>query len=281
SVQIAYGEKGAGKPVILVHGIASWSYSWRHAIAPLSEHFRVFCIDAKGCGFSDKPLHPNKIGYQIIELQRIVEALCDEPPIVIAQSLGALISLALVQQKPELCDRLVLINMPIFIETLPTWWMHLLGNFPLDLVRFVDRSRLLKKAAPLARGLTGYFRREVVADPALINAEDVYWITYPYVEMEGAIASYAEDLQLSIKVIQGIASDSSNLIRRVRENLANTHTPCLILWGDRDRWFPHTHGEKLHQCLPNSQFKLLPNCGHDASGSCCDRVNAALLEFLR
>ncbi|MBP0020411.1 MAG: alpha/beta hydrolase [Cyanobacteria bacterium SBLK] len=280
SVQIAYGEKGTGKPIILVHGIASWSYSWRHAIAPLSEHFRVFCIDAKGCGFSDKPIHPNKIGYQIIELQRIIEELCSEPATIVAQSLGALISLALVQQKPELCDRLVLINMPIFLDTLPTWWMNLLGYFPLEFVRVVDRSRLSQKMALFLRGVTGYFRREVVADPALINSEDVYWITYPYIEMEGAIARYAEDLQLAIKVIQGISSDSNNLIRRVRDNLPNTHTSCLILWGDRDRWFPYTHGERLHQSLPNSQFKLLQNCGHDASGSCSDRVNTALLEFL-
>ncbi|MEA5471806.1 alpha/beta hydrolase [Spirulina sp. 06S082] len=280
SVQIAYGEKGTGKPLILVHGIASWSYSWRHTIAPLAEHFRVFCIDAKGHGFSDKPLSPDKIGHQIIELQRIIEALCDEPVTIIAQSLGALISLALVQQKPELCDRLVLINVPIFLNTLPTWWMQFLAYLPLELVQFVDRSRLLKKTAPLARGITGYFRREVVADPALINPTDVYWITYPYIEMEGAIAKYAEDIQLSIKVIQGISSDPTNFIRTVRENLANTHTPCLILWGDRDRWFPSSHGEQLHQCLPNSQFKLLKNCGHDASGSCSEQVNLALLDFL-
>ena len=120
----------------------------------------------------------------------------------------------------------------------------------------------------------------MVADPALINSEDVYWITYPYIEMEGAIARYAEDIQLSVKVIQGISTDPTNLIRRVRENLATTQMPCLILWGDRDRWFPLTHGEKLHQSLPNSQFKLLQNCGHDASGSCAEQVNAALLEFL-
>jgi pimeloyl-ACP methyl ester carboxylesterase len=53
-VAIAYGEKGQGRPIILVHGTASWSYSWREVIDPLAEYGRVICFDAKGYGFSEK-----------------------------------------------------------------------------------------------------------------------------------------------------------------------------------------------------------------------------------
>jgi pimeloyl-ACP methyl ester carboxylesterase len=51
-VKIAYGEKGTGKPLILLHGLGSWSYNWRYSIEPLSKYFRVICFDAKGYGFS-------------------------------------------------------------------------------------------------------------------------------------------------------------------------------------------------------------------------------------
>lgn len=46
-VTIAYGEKGSGQPLFLVHGVASWSYCWRFNIDALAEHFRVICFDAK------------------------------------------------------------------------------------------------------------------------------------------------------------------------------------------------------------------------------------------
>ena len=68
-VKIAYGEKGKGKPLFLVHGIGSWSYGWRHNIDRLSQHFRVICFDAKGHGFSDRPLYAEQVGHQIIEIK--------------------------------------------------------------------------------------------------------------------------------------------------------------------------------------------------------------------
>lgn len=52
-VQISYGEKGRGKPLILLHGMGSWSYNWRHSVTELSKYFRVICFDAKGFGFSE------------------------------------------------------------------------------------------------------------------------------------------------------------------------------------------------------------------------------------
>lgn len=72
SVIIAYGEKGTGKPIILVHGVGTWSYSWRHNIDFLAQQFRVICFDAKGYGFSQKSFSLENSGYQINELKQII-----------------------------------------------------------------------------------------------------------------------------------------------------------------------------------------------------------------
>jgi pimeloyl-ACP methyl ester carboxylesterase len=105
-VMIAYGEKGTGQPLFLAHGIASWSYCWHRTVDALAEHFRVICFDAKNSGFSDKPTQAEKPGHKIVEMARVIQALSSEPAIVVAESLGALISLGLVQQFPALVDRL-------------------------------------------------------------------------------------------------------------------------------------------------------------------------------
>ncbi|NEO26669.1 MAG: alpha/beta hydrolase [Kamptonema sp. SIO4C4] len=159
--------------------------------------------------------------------------------------------------------------------------MHGLAVLPLTWVKWVDRSRLIKPLSPLVRGLTGFFRREVVADPNTITPEEVYWITYPYLEMPNAIVKYAEDLQIALQEIKAIESPQPNLIRQIRESLSTLTHPTLVLWGEQDNWFPPHHGEKLHSHLPNAQFQTLPHCGHDAAGSCPKPVTQAILDFLQ
>lgn len=281
-VQIAYGEKGTGKPLILLHGLGSWSYNWRNSIEPLSKFFRVICFDAKGYGFSEKPLsRREQSGHQVIELERIIQVLCDEPAVIVAESLGALVALALAEHNPQLIGRLVVINAPIFTESLPHWAMGLLAQAPLELVHTVDFLRLAYLFAPLVREIAAIERRKVLFDPSMLTQEDVYWITYPFIELPGTLVKVAEELQIAVQEIENLQANKPNMLSKIQSNLSAIECPTLILWGDQDSWFPATHGEKLHQHLPNSILQILPNCYHDASTGSFKVVNAAILKFLQ
>lgn len=279
-VSIAYGEKGTGKPLILVHGIGSWSYSWRDCIEPLSQHFRVICFDAKGYGFSQKLRFSELPDHQVVELARIIQALCHEPAVVVAQSLGALVSLAVVQEHPELIASLVAINVPIFPEQLPNRGMRLLSYLPLELVQIVDFLRLPYLFAPLVRASVRIERREVLVDWTAITPEEVYWITYPYIYFPGAVVKITQGLQLAAREIERLQQNQPNLISKIQDKLATINCPTLILWGDQDRWFPAINGEKLHSRIPNSRLQVIPNCGHDAAAGCPEAIYSAILEFL-
>ncbi|XGV95212.1 MAG: alpha/beta fold hydrolase [Leptolyngbya sp. BL-A-14] len=280
SVAIAYGEKGTGKPVVLVHGVASWSYGWHANINPLAQHFRVICFDAKGSGFSDKPLQPEQTNHKVIELERVLRALCNEPAVIIAESLGALVALSAIQAHPELCDRLVLLNVPIFPKQLPNWGMRLLADLPLGLVEWVDQLRLAKALDPIIRQLVYALRAEVIADPAHATIEDVYWSTYPQIEFPGTLTKLAEEFQLAAREIKQLEQGQPNLIRSVQEKLPQVTCPTLILWADQDRWFPVSDGEQLRDRLPNAKLQIIPNCGHYAAGGQPEFVNTAILSFL-
>jgi pimeloyl-ACP methyl ester carboxylesterase len=54
-VKINYYEAGQGPPVILLHGIGACTYTWRYLAPALVADHRVFAIDLKGYGLSDKP----------------------------------------------------------------------------------------------------------------------------------------------------------------------------------------------------------------------------------
>jgi pimeloyl-ACP methyl ester carboxylesterase len=280
-ISIAYGEKGTGKPLFLVHGIGSWSYNWRRSVEPLSKYFRVICFDAKGYGFSEKPLQRERHDYQVIELERIISALCDQPAIVVAESLGALISLGVALAYPKLIARLIVVNVPLFSERLPHWGMMLLSQIPLELVQTIDKARLTYFFAPLIREIMRIERRSVLFDPSILTEEDVYWISYPFVEFPGAIAKVAENLQIAAWEIEQLQANKPNLISKIQKNLSGIKCPTLILWGEQDTWYPPSDGEMLRSLIPNSQLKILPSCGHDASSGCSSTVNAAIVEFLR
>ncbi len=281
-VQIAYGEKGTGKPLILLHGMGSWSYNWRNSIAPLSKHFRVICFDAKGYGFSEKPLSRREDkGHQVIEFQRIIQALCDEPAVVVAESMGALIALAIAQENPHLIGRLVVVNAPIFSERLPHWAMWLLAQMPLDIMQTIDSLRLAYLFAPLFREIMAIERRRVLFDPSILTQEDIYWITYPFIELPGAIAKVTEELQIAAQEIENWQANKPNMLTKIQNNLSAIKCPTLVLWGEQDSWFPTSHGEKLHHYIPNSKLQILSNCYHDASTGAFEVLNAAILEFLQ
>jgi pimeloyl-ACP methyl ester carboxylesterase len=280
-IQIAYGEKGTGKPLILLHGLGSWSYNWRYSIEPLSQHYRVICCDFKGFGFSEKPVsRREENGHQIIELKRIIQALCNEPPVIVAESMGGLISLGLAGKSPDLVGHLVVINVPIFAETLPHWSMNLLSQTPIEIIHLIDNLRLTYWFAPLVREVMGTERRKVLYNPSLLTEEDIYWITYPFIEIPGTLVKVAEELQIAAREIENLRTNQPNMLNNIQRNLKNIECPTLILWGDKDSWFPVSHGEKLHQNLPNSRLQILRNCYHDAATDSAEVINTAILEFL-
>lgn len=280
-VQVAYGEKGVGKPLILLHGIGSWSYNWRNSIEPLSQYFRVICFDAKGFGFSEKPTFRGEIeGHQVIEFERIIRELCDEPAILVAESLGALIALALAQEHPQIIGRLVVVNVPIFTEALPHWGMKLFSHMPLEIVQVIDRLRLTYLFAPLIREVMAVQRREVLFDPSILTPENIYWITYPFIEFPGTLTKTAEELKIADREIENCKVNKTGLLNQIQSKLSSINCPTLILWGEQDTWFPLEHGYKLDRCLPNSQLKVLQNCHHDASSGASELVNETIIEFL-
>ncbi len=281
-VQIAYGERGTGKPLFLLHGIGSWSYNWRYLIEPLSQYFRVICFDAKGFGFSEKPLHREEnTGHQVIELQRIITALCDEPVAILSESLGALTALAFAEEYPELVSRLAVINVPIFAKKLPHWGMTLLSKTPLEVIEIIDNLRLSYFFAPLIREIMAIERRSVLFDPSILTKEDVFWITYPYIEFPGTFLKIAQELQIAAQEIEKSQNHQPNWLTKIQDNLIQIKCPTLIMWGEQDTWFPLKDGNKLHKLISSSEFKLLTNCHHDASSGAADTIRIEVIEFLR
>lgn len=109
---IHYTKTGHGKPILLVHDLASPScgYEWKNLVGKLAENHTVYTIDLLGFGRSEKP-NLTYTSYLYVQL------LCD----FIKSEIGHRTDLAAsgsscsfgimaCSQSPELFDRLILVN---------------------------------------------------------------------------------------------------------------------------------------------------------------------------
>ncbi len=281
-VQIAYGEKGHGPTLVLMHGWGNWSYSYEGLLEQLSHDFRVICFDAKGYGYSGKPTRENPVGYQIEETIRVLEALGgkENPVVLVTESLSTIVGLAVAQRRPDLLSALVLQASAIFPRRMPHWSMHVMIHTPLWLLRGIDRLRLVKWIAPLTRKLTCYNASAIYHRVPDNMPERAFYSLQPYVIFPHALTYIFADSKTYAREIQQLLRDKPNLLSEIQADFAKVQCPCLVFWGQNDRWFPATDGEKLSQALPHAQLHIEPDCGHHVSGDAPQAVAQQIRQWL-
>ncbi len=115
-LRMAYVDEGpaSGPIVVLVHGQPTWSYMWRHVIAPLAgAGYRVIVPDLIGYGMSDKPVDADAYTYalQQARLSRFVTGVAGEKPVtLVVHDWGGLLGLPLAAGDPDRYQRLVVLD---------------------------------------------------------------------------------------------------------------------------------------------------------------------------
>ncbi|TMV16208.1 alpha/beta hydrolase [Paenibacillus thermoaerophilus] len=98
--ELAYGEFGQGRPLVLVHGFCGSSAYWRLTAPELARHFRVITPDLRGHGASGLPQNGGCSMEELAgDLARLIEKLALDRPIVLGHSLGGYAALALAETR--------------------------------------------------------------------------------------------------------------------------------------------------------------------------------------
>lgn len=108
---IAYSKVGSGLPVIFIHGVGLRSESWYQQVDALKESFTVYTVDMPGHGESDLMAEDQpKLSDFTEKAAKFIIDVVKQPAIIIGHSMGALITLSLAKEYPELCLALVPMN---------------------------------------------------------------------------------------------------------------------------------------------------------------------------
>src|SRR6185295_11944703 len=106
-----YVDEGEGEPIVMVHGVPAWSFSYRKLIRQLAPRFRCVAMDHLGFGLSDKPQNweyrPEALAASVAAL---VDGLGLERVTLVVHDWGGPLGLSYAIERPENVARLVLLN---------------------------------------------------------------------------------------------------------------------------------------------------------------------------
>ena len=113
-VRIHYASLGEGPLIVMVHGFPDFWYTWRNQMVALAPNYQVVAIDLRGYNLSDKPqggenyAMPHLIG----DIAAVIKHLGKDKAIIIGHDWGGAISWQFAIHRPELTERLVILNLP-------------------------------------------------------------------------------------------------------------------------------------------------------------------------
>ncbi|WCK55304.1 alpha/beta hydrolase [Aneurinibacillus sp. Ricciae_BoGa-3] len=100
-IQIAYKERGSGKPIVLLHGFCGSSAYWDDLVPLLEKDFRVITPDLRGHGHSSVPDQPYTMENMAEDIRGLCESLQLQAPVLLGHSLGGYVTLAFAERYPD------------------------------------------------------------------------------------------------------------------------------------------------------------------------------------
>ncbi|RIL06338.1 MAG: alpha/beta hydrolase [Proteobacteria bacterium] len=245
---VRYRMAGQGPVILLVHGMAGSSRTWRGVMKILARDYTVVAPDLLGHGESAKPIGDYSLGAYASGLRDLlVGALVIERATLVGHSLGGGVVMQLAYQHPELCERLVLVGS---------------GGLGRE-VSWVLRALTLPGAEYVIPPLFPRFARS--AGEKVMRFFTERGVRAPHVaEMWSAYASLTEtpNRHAFIRTVRAVIDPGGQTVSaRDRLYLAES-VPTMIVWGDRDDIIPVAHAHAAHALIPNSRLEIFERAGH-------------------
>ena len=255
----AAGTRGAGEPVVFLHGFPTSSHLWGDVVPLVPAGHRIVVLDLLGYGRSDRPLdRPVGLRGHADRAVELLDELRIDKACLVGHGIGGGIAQSLTVRHPERVSRLCLVD-SIAFEGWPPFGARLAGA-SLPLTRFFPPAFFL---SVLHRGLArGYGDRSRAA-----RSIDLY--LRPFAGTDGRDALVAHIRALAT----GDPAPPAN-------ELAGVTAPTAIVWGEYDRVVPPTIGRKLHAAIPGATLTILSEAKHFAPEEAPRQVADVIGELL-
>jgi 2-hydroxy-6-oxonona-2,4-dienedioate hydrolase len=254
------GENPDQGNVLLVHGFAGSTFSWRYTAPALAaEGHRVIAVDLPGFGLSERSLSFSPTADQRAELLwGLLQSLdLGADWHLVGHSMGGGVVAAMALQRPEQVQSVIFAAGAIPAEGRGrfSWVFHYppLGRA----VRHLT-TRVIINEENVEKALASAYGREPTKD-----------------EFEGCYRPLLiKDSDATL--VEMFKARDRNLLN----DLEDLELPVLLIWGEEDAWVQLEEGIKLHSLLQNSELVVIPGEGHCPMETAPLEFNSSLVKFL-
>ncbi|MCO4101711.1 MAG: alpha/beta hydrolase [Gemmatimonas sp.] len=266
----AFGQRGAGNPIVLVHGSFTSSHLWQDVLPRLPKGHRVLVLDLLGHGRSDPPGTADmSVAGHAARLAQLLDVMGVPSAMLVGHGMGAAIAARVAHEQPARIAHLMLVNPTLLAATAPEARLN----------RRVRRLAMLvplwKRLAPSwlasalhAALLPGFAHRDVGA-----RALDVY--LQPFRLRDGRDAACAQLVALNRSRGDTVDALAPGAL----------HCPTALVLGDADPFLNAARSARLVTWIgqatnTRATIHQLPGVAHVAPEEAPDRLGTLVGELL-
>jgi pimeloyl-ACP methyl ester carboxylesterase len=255
----AAGSRGAGEPIVLLHGFPTSAHLWSDVVPLLPPGHRVVVLDLLGFGRSDPPsraaVHVRAHGERVVA---VLDKLGINFACIVGHDVGGGIAQSVAVRHPHRVSRLCLIDSVAF-DAWPTRALKL-ARAMLPLTRHLPASWI----TPIVRSelLRGFLDTEK-------GSHDVDLYLRPFCDSNGRDALLAHVNALDDTETVAIGARLKDIV-----------CPTAIVWGERDPFLPVDLARRLHAAIPTSTLEIIPGGRHFLPEESAHAVAAAITRLV-
>lgn len=224
--------------IVFVHGYSTSLESWDELIAHLDESkHHLIQYDLLGHGLTGPDDQKRySIEHRVETLRALTDKMNIAPFVLVGNSLGGQIAWNFTAAHPDRVRKQILISPAAF-----------------------SINGVTEKPQPPIPNFEAYIR-----NPTFVS------VSYAYGAMFGDPTKISSKRAYSMLEMMKQPGNAQALIDHIytftlpdpRQKLSQVETPTLIMWGEKDIMIPSSHGNRIHEAMPNSQLKTYSNLGH-------------------
>jgi pimeloyl-ACP methyl ester carboxylesterase len=255
----AAGTRGAGEPVIFLHGFPTSSHLWTDVIPLVPKGHRVVVVDLLGYGRSDRPAGRDvSVRGHAERVVGLLDALAINYACIVGHDVGGGIAQTMAVRWPTRVSRLMLVN-SVGFDMWPGREVKI-ARAMLPLTRHLPATWLLS----ILR--TDLMRGYVTSDRGTHSIE---MYVRPFSSPEGRDSLV--DHMMSLDSAETVA---------IEPRLKDIVAPTAILWGAEDPFLPVAIGRRLNQEIRGSTIAVVPDARHFMPEEAPEKVADVLAELL-
>jgi pimeloyl-ACP methyl ester carboxylesterase len=280
--RIHYVRRGEGKPILFLHGFPQFWFLWRRQLEDLGADHAVFAPDMRGYNLSCKPeeVEAYRMRHLLRDVLELIQQLDLAPVTLVGHDWGGIVSWAFALKRPELLERLVIIDGPP-----PFTWNRDLRESPKqrDAVNYMLE---FSKPSPEPEELLAANGFSLMDDLLLriggrgaLLSESERAAYHEAWSQPGALRgglNYYRAARMGEQVAAGGVPEeyASKITSQTVE------VPTLVIWGENDAALLPTLTRGLSQWVPRLRVEIVPGAGHWVPYERPEAVNALIREFL-